>query len=1365
MRYESLGKLIKQEREKRGLEQADLATTLSVTQQTVSRWEKGDSRPRQSDLPKLAELFSGDIEEWTEKAGYADDGADSSLTPTLPLQYLSEENFEFFCRDLVKALNPNSDVHRYGTKGHKQEGIDLFAKNEKTLLDYQCKRHKQFGPADVADAIKATTFKADHHNLLLSRIASPSTRKEVLKHNEWTLWDKEDISREVRSLPKDVAIRIVDTYFTGWRKKFLGVEEPSPWLTPAEFYLPLADRFKLFSHGWSFVGRQKELQLLIDFESQKNSQVIIISGRGGVGKSRLLRDWSERLDKKVPVRFVALGTEIEPKDIELLPKGVSYLVIDDAHERHDILVIIGGIIRFRPEMKVVLSTRPYGVSHLENELTKSGVSYADKTITLGDLSIEDTKSLAEEILKDVSEENVTQYAQRIAEITKDCPLATVIGSRLVGEGTIKPELLNNEKRFRERLFSTFRDVIAGEIGISTPVEIKELLDFIAMIQPINPSEQNVKEASEKILERTFDKILRDISALEDAGVLLRRGNRLRIVPDLLADFIRAEASYDDNNNTPTGYADRVFSTVQNESAKNLLINLSQLDWRLSSDGIQSQLLKEIWGKITSEVKESNNANRCEILKALKDIAYYQPAQVLELVEFVKNNPATSPENPEYEHIYKYTHGHALAELPEILKRIGYNLEFLPQCADLIWEISRGDRRRTNSHPDHGIRILEDLAQYDIYELTGKSVQVNTIMLDAVKRWLKDPKIHEYANSPLDILDEFLKKEGNTDTYNKGKITFHSFAVNFENTKKLRDAALELIIECAYSPHLRLSLRAIRSLHEALSEPRELYGRQVTEAEQDKWKPFQLEVLKALVNISKKQTNPIIQLEIKSSLPWQVKYSKSAPIKEMAKNLFVQLSKPFENRLLQALESTHDRDWFLDEEDYDYEKVEKMNLTFRQNVVNEFVKKYPNSQEGFAVLEALLLEAESCMANIPFPITFFTQLAKNHTDYAVELAKKILAAPDSVISSSLGYILYGLAEKNLILTTEIASEALSTSNERLVTAVADYYWRRNWVDLYGGELDLSNLKLLLKCKVHFAKKMAIGSLGRFAKAKPEIAKEILLGVNLENNKELADEYCGIFDKLYHFDPNTLSDKEISIILSKLELVTDIDDHNIEELLEEFSKRMPRAVINLLIKRIDISKEQTKEPEAEKFRPFSYTFTRHFSGVKDSPEYVDILRDLRNKAAEDNWQAHFWCPLLFKAVSNNFSKASLDVLMEWVNSGEKEKIGVVGVLIKELPDNFVFQNPQFVTDMLTAARPFGEKFLKATMYDLAGSAMYGSRQGVVGQPMPEDVALKENSIKMMEKYPKGSLEYEFYDILLKHANREINEKMERDEEFLS
>ena len=187
---------------------------------------------------KLAKIFSGDEDVWLAIADYQPEAPDISLAPFLPIFNLTPENFELFSRDLVQAIHPTASVHRYGVPGNDQEGIDLYADHsDKKVFDYQCKRHKQFGPADIDEAVKTTTLKANKHYLLLTRRATADARKAIRKHKNWDLWDLEDVAAEIRRLPQDDALRIVDTYFPGWRKKFLGKDDPSPWLPPEDFFL------------------------------------------------------------------------------------------------------------------------------------------------------------------------------------------------------------------------------------------------------------------------------------------------------------------------------------------------------------------------------------------------------------------------------------------------------------------------------------------------------------------------------------------------------------------------------------------------------------------------------------------------------------------------------------------------------------------------------------------------------------------------------------------------------------------------------------------------------------------------------------------------------------------------------------------------------------------------------------------------------------------------------------------------------------------------------------------------------------------------------------------------------------------------
>ena len=174
------------------------------------------------------------------------------------------------------------------------------------------------------------------------------------------------------------------------------------------------------------------------------------------------------------------------------------------------------------------------------------------------MDLNDAEILAKEILNHLGVNRDKLLGKRIAEITKDCPLATVIGSQLVGQGMIDPALLNNEKKFRGELLRSFRDVIAGEIGGKNPEKIRELLDFLATIQPFNVHDTDFQSSAEKVLHDHSDQIIRNIGILEDAGILIRRGNNYRVVPDLLADYIRFEVSYDERTGYPTGYVDRIY---------------------------------------------------------------------------------------------------------------------------------------------------------------------------------------------------------------------------------------------------------------------------------------------------------------------------------------------------------------------------------------------------------------------------------------------------------------------------------------------------------------------------------------------------------------------------------------------------------------------------------------------------------------------------------------------------------------------------------------------------------------------------------------------------------------------------------------
>lgn len=1361
MQYKAAGDLIKSEREKRSWEQNDLAKRMSITQQTVSRWEKGESRPKYDDLLKLVDLFKGDIYEWSSKAGYELDEEDNSLAPYLPLHILTPEKFEFFCRDLIQALNPDATVHRYGNQGDNQEGIDLYAQFTKDVLDYQCRRHAQFGPADIRRVVKDVTFKAKHHHLLLSRSATAAARKEMLKNKDWTLLDREDLSAKVRTLPADVALKIVDTYFPGKRGSFLGREEESPWLTSDEFFLQYTDRKKFFSHGWNFVGRIKELDMLKEFEKQTDTQAILISGRGGIGKSRLLKAWADELSKTHPVRFLSAGSEVDPKDYALFPQGPAFLVIDDAHERADTIAILSTVARVRPEMKIIISSRPYGITRLKDELSRSGMSYdGEKTLSLNDLTVEDATALAEEVLSDPSVNGNKKYAARIAEITKDCPLATVVGSRLVGQGVINPELLQNVDRFRDELLSRFRDVIAGEIGGTNPEAIRELLDLLSSVQPFNPVDPKFQGAAEKILGKPYDKILKDISALEEAGVLLRRGRKLRVVPDLLSDYIRSFASYDEKNKKSTGYVDRVFKELQDDLATNMLINIGQLDWRLSADGVQASLLDEVWSSLKDQFKKARIYERAAILDAIKKVSYYQPTQALDLVRLALSEPTDEIEddakvfsfaNPSYRIV--------VDKIPSVLRYVAYDMQYLPETLDILRQLAEKDDRPTNPHPDHPIRVMQDLASIE----PRKPSTYNEAAVDHIIPWLKEPISDPF--SPFDVLDVLLETEGYEDVSKGFTITMKSFKVRAEAVAGLRAKIIKEAFDVVNRKPLPEAMRALKTLGAALHYPSGILGQEITTEDRKAWDPGILDVLGGLEKVvSDTKLDPFIAVEVRGIVLWHSNYGNDA-------------TKPAAEKVINAIPDTPDYElaraivdswgWTFERADGRPGRDEVALVEWREKLIQKLIKEH---EASFSQLVGILEERIKTlkfakMSRHGDSGPFLGAIMEYSLEFTQTLGEHLLADPSSPLVDWFGVVasVMGKAKKPEFLP--LVKRALETNNLALTQCVArSLGWGLFNTEVLPEEIEI--IASLAKHEDQWIRKNIVRAVKRFPTESKTRALEILLNIKITDSKEVADEVLGEFEEKYgYFKMEELSEPQLQQIFDALAECPSIDDYQISLFLSKASFTNPLMTVQLMMKRVEY-KESHPNEEFGKYDTLPYSWRRseglRFHETKQYEQILRIVRDWATATPENPIRFHYGADL-FKSVSAGYDEVTLKVLEEWIDSANEHQLEAAAALLSEAGKVFVWDKKEFVINLLEKSQKYGDSCYKSVCSSLHSSVIAGGRSGTAGQPFPQDITQRDRSYQMMSEITPGSPAYRFYEMLYNSAKREIDLHTYDEEDF--
>ena len=645
--YKVFGEMLERLRLKAGIKhQAEFATLVKSTQQTVSRWERGLSRPREKQLPLIARVLNLDESaELFAAAGYGStpigpkNVAALTFDQPFPIDALTPDSFERFCRYFLGKYYSTASVHRAGGPGHTQGGVDV----EVTFPDgkrfsFQCKCTGEFGPAKVRAVVTSHKRKAAKKFFLLTRVASPQARDAITKHRGWDIWDKEDISLRIRELSKEEQKQLVDVFFRGQRLALLGEDESGPWQTPDFFFQPFMGKRGAFNHTWVLIGREKETQTILDSLWANDIKVILLVATGGGGKSRILKQVVDKFYARaggVLVRFLSPTSELTEKSLEDLGTAPKILVVDDAHDRNDLPLLFQYAARAESKATLLLALRPYGVAYLKAQagtLALSGDSIRE--IKLASPTLNEATALAKQVLTEHG--GPIDRAKRIAQATRDCPLATVMAAQIVAKEGYPFELAKNDDSFRSTLFGKFQDVIAGDIGEKTDVEpMRKLLRVLALVQPFHPDDPAIARTVESVEGLSLPQVNRLLRLLSDGGVLFKRGGRYRLSPDLLADFIIENTCVGEGGQS-TGYAEQIFDRIGDHHLQRLLLNLGRLDWRRNNgDPSTSPLMHGIWTRLRLR-------QEC-CAKAVAEVAYYQPGPALEYAADLMENGFFPPE--------------------------------------------------------------------------------------------------------------------------------------------------------------------------------------------------------------------------------------------------------------------------------------------------------------------------------------------------------------------------------------------------------------------------------------------------------------------------------------------------------------------------------------------------------------------------------------------------------------------------------------------------------------------------------------------------------------------------------------------------
>ncbi|MFR9769350.1 helix-turn-helix domain-containing protein [Nocardia sp. SC052] len=1362
-------------RSRLGLDQVEFGRRVGVGQQAVSRWERGGSRPRRAVVVKVAQVLELPVDEVLAAAGYVGALADSPheispavrpLARTLPFHELSPERFEDVCVEFLEHMHPGGHASRYGGSGERQDGIDLLLTLDGHVhATGQCKRHKQFGPKDIGSVVADVANPASINYLFLSRqTATAAARREMAKHASWQLWDGEDLSRYIRTqMSEDERLRFVDAHFPNHREPFLGIAQPGPWLSIAEFFATTS-RTQPFSHDWTLCGRSEERANLESGLRAGDDAVAVVLGRGGIGKTRLLRSVAETFDAEGwYVRILPPDSAPDSPSFELLPAhGPALLIIDDAHDRTDMGHIITNLRARNRSARLLVACRPYGKQRLEEDLRRVGLDLWDlPTVTLGDLTHDESSMLAREAL---GPDN-SMFAERLALLTRDCPLATTVGGYLIRTRTLDPRELEQDERIRERILSGFRNALVDASAHGERELRSAIIDAVSVLQPFRSNTPEFQDAIARLVGARYSRISPHLRSLEDAGVLLRRNDSLRLVPDLLGDVVLSEACFDRRTGVDSGYLGEVLEIATGEVLENAFVNVSRVDWQVRYRLTQASA--SFWRVIQASLEQRDIETYLKVLKLLRRVAVFQTEQSIRVVRWIMDHPvadeAATPDDPSG--FFKWTWRHVLEEIPAILRATSFSLESIVVAANILWELAQTDRRATNQYPNHPMRVLHELAAYAPH----KPIEYNKRILELAESWTKQ----EWTLSPLTVIEPLIATEGHTTEYRDHALSFGAFGLQQDVVSPVRQRTVELALGEIESEDPIRGVAGARFIQTALHYPTGAFGRTVDESELRSWDVDFADTLQSLLDLLRSRTlDPVVCVAVLEAAHWHAHYGIGAPrsvaeaviaampdtvafeialllhdgwgrlvrTRGMAVDEYMEATKQrLEHVATRALNELDDASLIQLIED----RLHQESTTFDRastggtQLLNALIEKRPSI--ATALIESLFANPDSAFG--PLTSRLIDSLGRWQPDILMPSVQRLLLHPSTTVVTETAV---GLAARDRtqyplhVNELEMLQTWAASPDQRIREAVAQAAFNLAATDRTVAKSATSQKKL-------------------------SAAADLLSRIRFYDSPSVADR---VFTSLTWDDSpifwDDLNSQQQSAILDQLANLPDIDNHSIKEFIFLRSTEEPQRILRLLRTRIEVSENLTSTTSITSnkgFKPVPFEWHRELVR-RDHPDFLAILRDLIVWISQGNsWQRQRMGSKLFAAAAGAYDEPVLSLLLETLRAdGQQEALGVAHVLA-EAPNDLVFVHVEFVVQALALAARVGPDISAAIQNSLWASAVQGVRWGTCGEPYAEDLRLRDECARIAQALPPKTDAAVFYSRLSDSAVQSISHETER------